>query len=167
MKKINLTMLFILALSPFTTALADEPKMLISVKRISMETALSIAKGTIEACRKEGVQISVTVVDRAGVPQVMLRDVLAPTVSQTISEQKALAALSFNAKTSQLEGRFKSFGSVAKTEGLIFSAGGVPIQAGGRILGGVGVSGAPSGELDEKCAQAGIDVVLDDLEMAD
>ncbi|MGB5405433.1 MAG: heme-binding protein, partial [Thiogranum sp.] len=29
----------------------------------------------------------------------------------------------------------------------------------------VGVSGAPSGKTDEECAQAGIDEVIDDLEM--
>jgi len=49
---------------------------------------------------------------------------------------------------------------------LIMSAGGVPIQVGGALVGAVGVSGAPSGETDEECAQAGIDAVLDDLEMA-
>ncbi|MDX1810544.1 MAG: heme-binding protein [Gammaproteobacteria bacterium] len=147
--------------------LADEQPMLINVKRMSMETALTMAKGAIDACRKEQIQISVTVVDRAGVTQVALRDVLAPTVSLTISEQKARAALAFNVKTADMEGRFKNFGSVAKTDGLIFSAGGVPVNAGGRILGAVGVSGAPSGKLDEKCAQAGIDTVLDELEMAD
>ena len=46
------------------------------------------------------------------------------------------------------------------------SAGGVPIQAGGRMLGGVGVSGAPSGETDEACAEAGVEAVIDDLEMS-
>jgi len=146
---------------------SDEQPMLITVKRISMETALSIAKVAIETCRKEAVQIAVTVVDRAGDPQVILRDVLTPAVALTISEQKARAALSFNSPTSNLQGRFKNHGSVAKVDGLIFSAGGVPIQAGGSILGGIGVSGAPSGELDEKCAKAGLDAVLDDLEMAD
>jgi uncharacterized protein GlcG (DUF336 family) len=45
------------------------------------------------------------------------------------------------------------------------SAGGVPINIGGTIMGGVGVSGAPSGEIDEKCAVAGIDAVRADLEM--
>ena len=145
----------------------DEASPWVSVKRITLETSLTIAKQAIETCRKEGVQISVTVVDRAGAPQIMLRDVLAPEVSVTISEQKARAALSFNVKTSGLKGRFTEHGSVAKVEGLIFSAGGVPINAGGRILGAVGVSGAPSGTLDEKCAQSGIDAILDDLEMAD
>jgi uncharacterized protein GlcG (DUF336 family) len=45
------------------------------------------------------------------------------------------------------------------------SPGGLPVQAGGQLLGGVGVSGAPSGKTDEACAQAGIDQVIDDLEM--
>ncbi len=34
------------------------------------------------------------------------------------------------------------------------------------MLGGVGVSGAPAGETDEECAQAGVDAVIDDLEMS-
>ena len=169
-KKIFKSLSFLLLFSFFHQAFADntsEEPLMISVKRITMETALTIAKNTIDACRTEGVQISVSVVDRAGVTQVALRDVLAPTVSLTISEQKAKAALSFNAPTSSLERRFKNHGSVAKVEGLIFSAGGIPIQAGGLILGGVGVSGAPSGTLDEKCAKAGLEAVLDDLAMAD
>jgi uncharacterized protein GlcG (DUF336 family) len=45
------------------------------------------------------------------------------------------------------------------------SAGGLPIQAGGQLLGAVGVSGAPSGKTDEECAQAGMDTIIDDLEM--
>jgi uncharacterized protein GlcG (DUF336 family) len=45
------------------------------------------------------------------------------------------------------------------------SAGGVPINVGGFIYGGIGVSGAPSGETDEVCAQAGLDAVAEDLEM--
>ncbi|HEY9148817.1 MAG TPA: heme-binding protein, partial [Gammaproteobacteria bacterium] len=56
--------------------------------------------------------------------------------------------------------------AVPKIDGLVVSAGGLPITAGGTILGGVGVSGAPSGETDEKCAQAGIDAVSADLEMS-
>ena len=46
------------------------------------------------------------------------------------------------------------------------AAGGLPIEVGGALVGAVGVSGAPSGVTDEECAQAGVDAVLDDLEMA-
>ena len=149
-----------------TAVVAEEAPLLVPIKRMSMETALRVAQGAIKACRKEGVQIAVTVVDRGGHPQVMLRDVLAMDMAQRISEQKAYAAMSFNAPTSSLEGRFKTYGSVGKIEGAIFSAGGIPVQAGGQIIGGVGVSGAPSGKTDESCAQAGIAAVQDDLDMA-
>jgi len=145
---------------------AENPP-IIPIKRLSMEMALQIAQGAIEQCRKEGVQIAVTVVDRGGHAQAVLRDVLAMDLTLTISKQKAYTAMSFNSPTSALENRFKTPFAVGKIDGLVMSAGGLPINAGGTILGGVGVSGAPSGETDEKCAKAGIDAVIADLEMAD
>ena len=50
--------------------------------------------------------------------------------------------------------------------GVVMSAGGVPIEVGGSLLGGVGVSGAPTGETDQECAQAGVEAVQTDLEMS-
>lgn len=146
--------------------LAEQP-LIVNIKRMSMETALRIAQAAIKECRKQGVQVAVTVVDRGGRNQVVLRDVLAPDVTLPISHQKAYTAMSFNSATSALEGRFKSPFSVGKVDGLVMSAGGVPVQIGGSILGGVGVSGAPSGETDEKCARAGVAEVAGDLELAE
>ena len=145
----------------------SEDPAIVSIKRLSMEMALQIAKGAIEQCRKEGVQIAVTVVDRGGHAQAVLRDVLAMDLTLTISQQKAYTAMSFNSPTSELGNRFKAPFSVGKIDGLVMSAGGLPINVAGAILGGVGVSGAPTGETDEKCAKAGIDAVLAELEMAE
>jgi len=148
--------------------LASETQpLMVQIPRLSLDTALRAAQATIDACRREAVQVTVTIVDRGGHPQVVLRDVLAMDLTLTVSRNKAYTALSFNTPTSQLAGRFDSPLSVAKTPGLVFSAGGLPINAGGAILGGIGVSGAPSGETDEKCARAGLDAISDDLEMAD
>ncbi len=149
---------------PYSSTSADE-SMTLSIKRLKMETALRIAQASIKQCRKEGVQIAVTVVDRSGHPQVMLRDVLAMDITLEISKQKAHTAMAFNTPLSQLEDRFTKPFQVAKLDGLIISAGGIPINIGGSILGGIGVSGAPSGMIDEKCAQAGLDAVRDDIEM--
>jgi len=146
--------------------LAEQPVM-VTIKRLSLESALAIAKATIDQCRKEGVQVAVTVVDRGGHPQAILRDVLAPDITLTISKQKAYTAMAFNSATSALEGRVTAPYAFAKVDGLVMSAGGLPISAGGSLVGGVGVSGAPSGKLDESCAQAGIDAVRADLEMAE
>lgn len=148
-----------------SAAQGDQPVM-VNIQRLSMDTALAIARTAIEQCREEGVQVAVTVVDRSGDPQVVLRDVLAMDFTLTISRQKAHTAMAFNAPTSTLEERFTAPFSVAKVEGILPAAGGLPITAAGAIVGGVGVSGAPSGQIDEKCARAGIDAVQMDLEMA-
>ena len=161
--KTTLSFLILLAIAP-TGAIAEEG-MTISVKRMKMETALRIAQAAIAQCRKEGVQIAVTVVDRSGHPQAILRDVLAMDITLEISKQKAHTAMAFNSPLSQLEDRFTKPFQVAKLDGLVISAGGIPINIGGSILGGIGVSGAPSGKTDEKCAQAGLDAVRDDLEL--
>jgi len=144
---------------------ADNENPTVSIKRLTMETALRIAQAAITQCRKEGVQIAVTVVDRGGHPQVVLRDVLAMDITVPISKQKAHTAMAFNSPLSQLEGRFTKPFQVPKLDGLIIAAGGIPINVGGTIMGGIGVSGAPSGKTDEKCAKAGLKAVQDDLEM--
>lgn len=144
--------------------LADETAVVVPIKRMSMENALAVAQGAIEACRKQGVQIAATVVDRDGSVQVVLRDTIAAPLTLTISQQKAYTAANFNAATSALQDRAGT--PVGRVAGLVMSAGGVPIQAGGSLLGAIGVSGAPSGATDEQCAQAGIDTVQDDLEMS-
>lgn len=150
-----------------TAGLAEEEQpIVVNIKRMSLDVALRIAQAAIDQCRKEGVQIAVTVVDRGGHPQAVLRDVLAQDLTLDISKKKAYTAMSFNLKTSDMVGRFTTPYSVPKVDSLIIAAGGVPVTASGNILGGVGVSGAPSGEIDEKCAQAGANAVSDDLEMA-
>lgn len=156
--------IFIILALPYSWASAEQ-SMTLSIKRLKMETALRIAQAAITQCRKEGVQIAVTVVDRSGHPQVILRDVLAMDITLEISKQKAHTAMAFNTPLSQLEDRFNKPFQVAKLDGLVISAGGIPINIGGSILGGIGVSGAPSGKIDEKCAEAGLDAVRDDIEM--
>lgn len=166
MKKIiRLISLPVLLALSISTVTAAEQAMTVNIKRLSLETASKIAQAAIEQCRKEGVQIAVTVVDRGGHPQAVLRDVLAMDITLPISKQKAHTAMAFNTPLSQMEGRFTRPFQVAKLDGLIVSAGGIPINIGGNILGGIGVSGAPSGETDEKCARAGLDAVSADLEM--
>ncbi len=156
----------LLALSSIGYANEPEQPAMVDIKRMSLDMALKLAKAAITECRKQGVQVAVTVIDRGAHPQVILRDVLAMDLTLTISKQKAYTAMSFNSATSKLSDRFKEPFSIGKVEGIVTSAGGLPINAGGSILGGVGVSGAPSGETDEKCAQAGINAIIDDLEMA-
>jgi uncharacterized protein GlcG (DUF336 family) len=143
---------------------ADAEAMIVQVNRMTLETANAIALATVEACREKGIQIGVTVVDRDGIPQAVMRDTIAPTITLPISRGKAYAAVMFNVATSQLAERANT--PIGRAPGVVMSTGGIPIQVGGSLIGGVGVSGAPSGETDAECAQAGIDAVQMDLEMS-
>ncbi len=165
MNNIPKSLLLITGLTLAHGGVADEDVApTVSLKRLSLETATTIAQGAIEACRKQGIQIGVTVVDRDGTVQVVLRDTIAAPVTLPISRQKAFTAVNFNAPTSQLGERADT--PIGRLDGLMMVPGGLPVQAAGQLLGGVGVSGAPSGKTDEACAQAGIDQVIEDLEMA-
>ncbi len=99
-------------------------------------------------------------------PATVLRDTLAMPLTIDVAQQKAYAAMNFNSPTSLLENRFTSPFSPGKIEGIILSAGGLPIAAGGTIIGGIGVSGAPSGKTDEECASAGLEAITAELEMS-
>jgi uncharacterized protein GlcG (DUF336 family) len=138
--------------------------LVVSVKRLSMDTAVELAQGTIAACREKGIQIGVTVVDRDGTVQVQLRDTIAAPITGPISKMKAFTAANFNAATSAMAARAES--PIGRIDGLVMSAGGLPIQVGGALIGAVGVSGAPDGATDEACAKAGLDKVAEELELA-
>ncbi len=129
-----------------------------------MATALTIAQAAIEECTKKGIQIGVTVVDRDGTVQVTLRDTIAAPITLMFSKGKAYTAVNFNSATSALTERANT--AIGYAPGMVMAAGGLPIEVGGKLVGAVGVSGSPSGEVDEQCAQAGVDAVLDDLEMS-
>ena len=163
----RLSFVVISAAIAFTTpavAAEQEAAATVPIPRLAMDLAMKMAKAGIDACRKQGLNVAVTVIDRGGHPQVVLRDTLAMDLTLTISKQKAYTAMSFNAPTSQLEGRFPGAYSVPKVDGLLIAAGGLPVTGGGAIIGGIGVSGAPTGQQDEKCAQAGIDAIKFELE---
>lgn len=165
MKSATLIVLVLSLAMPAAAQTTGQQPVLVSIKRMSLDTALKAARAAIEACRKQGVQVAVTVIDRGGDAQVVLRDVFAPDLALKVSQAKAYAAMSFVTPTSQLEGRFSTpFGPPA-VGGVVIGAGGLPIRAGGELVGGIGVGGAPSGQTDERCAQAGYDAISEELEL--
>ncbi len=147
------------------SAIAVDEKLTIEIKRLSAESAIAVATAAMLECRKQGYQATATVVDKNGIVQAVIRDTLAPPISIPISKAKAFTAVNFSADTSAMAERQNT--GVGRFEGVLMSAGGVNINIGGTIYGAVGVSGAPSGEIDEDCAKAGIEAIAEDLEMAD
>jgi uncharacterized protein GlcG (DUF336 family) len=138
-----------------------------ALKQLTPETALRAAQAALAKCRDNGYQVAVSVVDRHGITQVLLRDRFAGPHTVDVSANKAWSAVSFKTNTSELE---KSSRAGTAMSGLRhvprFTAigGGVMIEAGGSLLGAIGVSGAPGGDADEACALAGTKAIADSLE---
>jgi uncharacterized protein GlcG (DUF336 family) len=121
----------------------------------------------LSSCRASGYQVAVTVVDRFGVPQVMLRDRFAGPHAPLTASGKAWTAASFKTSTAELNaisqpGMMQS--GIRDLPGVVIVGGGLMVEAGGSLVAAVGVSGAPGGEADEACARAGIDAIRDRLE---
>jgi uncharacterized protein GlcG (DUF336 family) len=106
-------------------------------------------------------------VDRFGQPQVMLRDRFAGLPAADTATSKAYTALSFRAATSDLARSIRSGqldAGLAQLPRVAMLAGGLAIETGGTLLGGIGVAGAPGGDKDEACARAGLDAVRDRID---
>lgn len=136
-------------------------------KSLTPETALLAAKAAMELCRKQGYQVAVAVVDRAGLTQVLLRDRFAGAHTQEVAVNKAWTAASFKTSTAVLANETqagKALSGLRNLPKLMAVAGGLVIEGGGATLGAIAVSGAPGGEADEVCAKAGIKAIAEDLE---
>lgn len=139
-----------------------------AVRLLSPETALKAAQAALTSCRDRGFQAAVAVVDRMGVVQVLLRDRFAGPHTPDMATAKAYTAASFRTNTTELAeasqaGRPAS--GIRHRPGVAAVGGGMMIEAGGSLLGAIGVSGAPGGREDDACAAAGIAAIREDIEL--
>ncbi|UCH38810.1 MAG: heme-binding protein [Gammaproteobacteria bacterium] len=146
-------------------AAADEHA-LFTTKSLTPETAMKAVAAAMKQCRDDGYQVAVAVVDRMGNMQAMLRDRYAGAHTPETARRKAWTATSFRTNTTDLidptqAGQRQS--GVRHVTGALMLGGGVLIDAGGSLVGAIGVSGAPNGEADDVCAKAGIAAIEDDI----
>ncbi|MFD7527066.1 MULTISPECIES: heme-binding protein [unclassified Streptomyces] len=123
---------------------------------LTVAAATKAARATLDAAKKENQRVSVAVVDRNGNTIVTLRGDGAGPQSYDAAQKKAFTAVSWNAPTSELAKRLTNAPTLKDIPGTLFLAGGAPVTTKGAPIAGIGVAGAPSGDLDEKFAQAGV-----------
>ena len=155
MRSAKLALLASISVFAAAPALAQAPQV---EKNVSMGLALAIIQGTLEQCTKDGYKVSITIVDKAGNVAAQIRGDGTSPHTMEFSRLKAYTARIRNQTSLQtmkeLEDPARSF--LRQIPGVVGVGGGVPIRAGNEVIGGVGVSGAPGGEKDEVCANAGI-----------
>ncbi len=156
-----------IALASIFIAGSAQAQSTFTVKQLTLESAQKAANAAISSCRKAGYQVAVAVVDKAGVVQVLLRDRFAGAHTPDMAVGKAWTAASFRQSTTELAKETqpgRPMSGVRQHPRVIAAGGGLPIESGGSVLGGIAVSGAPGGDADDACAAAGIKAIIDDLE---
>ncbi|MET9573212.1 heme-binding protein [Streptomyces virginiae] len=126
---------------------------------LTVDAATRAAQAALKAAAAENQKVTVAVVDRNGNTIVTLRGDGAGPQSYESAQRKAYTAVSWNAPTSVLAGRLAQAPNLKDIPGTLFLGGGTPVQANGAPVAGIGVAGAPSGDLDEKFAKAGVDAL--------
>jgi len=156
--------LTVLIMAP-RAATADDEHM-VNFKVLTPELALELAQATLADCRKRGFQTAVAVVDRFGVLQALVRDRFAGPHTPETARRKAWTAVSFRTDTLAMSENTRAgeeaSGARFVTDALMIG-GGVMVDAGGTMVAGVGVSGAPGGEADDACARVGIEAIADKI----
>ena len=139
-----------LSLAAALPARAEEA--IVTYKSIAPDVAFDLARAALNKCRKDGYQVAVVVLDRFGAPLVTLRDRFTPAGALDIANGKAWTAGTFTRDTADFVKAIKDgtlSAGLANLPRVTPLVGGLVIQAGGSLLGSVGVAGAPGGDKDE------------------
>jgi uncharacterized protein GlcG (DUF336 family) len=147
-------------LMPYTVPAADDlPKEAV----LPMGLAGKAIQASLDACNKDGYRVSVSIVDRSGVLRVMARADGAGPHTVDSSKKKAYTAASLRRPTTELAELINKVPTLQAlrevNDQMLMLGGGLPIEIGGEIVGGIGVGGAPGAHLDDACAQAGLDAI--------
>lgn len=136
---------------------------LVSQRNLSLGMAKTIAEATLAECKAKGFHTSAAVIDRAGQVLVILRDEAAVAETAEMARRKAYTARMFRSTTLEFQKRTIDDPTLAPQRNvadILALGGGVPIRAGGEIIGGVGSAGSNQ-QQDDACAKAGVAAVAD------
>jgi uncharacterized protein GlcG (DUF336 family) len=133
-------------------------------KVLTMDVAHTIAQEALNSCKASGYRVTALVVDGLNAPKALLRDDGATASTTEVAKMKATSTMLFNRPSGPAQplppGQVAPPATIA---GTINAQGGVPIKVGEVTIGAVAVSGAPGGDKDAACANAGIAKVADKL----
>ena len=154
----------------FVAPTGTQAQGVINMPKLSAALANELVGESVAICAQKGYPVVAVVVDLDGVRQAVLRGDRAPIHSMDNAYYKAYTAASLT--LARKEDSTKAIAermakapptTVPQTPlpNVTYAIGGVTIMAGGKPVGGIGVSGAPGGQIDEDCARAAIAKIQD------
>ena len=134
----------------------------------ALALAVEAAQTAVATCTTNGYKTTATVVDSAGVPIVILSGDGAPERTQAVGLSKTTTTIKYKVPSGEIADRVKTdtaLDAEVKADPKIGTArrGALPIKVGGEIIGALSVSGAPGGDKDEVCVQAGLEKIASRL----
>ncbi len=147
-------------------AKAADPLPTETFKILPAALAVEAAEAAIASCKGQGYNVAVAIVDRVGDLRLLLVGEGASALARDLSRRKAYTSALRRMPTADLAKQVATPGAFNPTlydTQMVTALGGVPIKAGNDTIGGIGVSGAPGGDKDEACANAGLGKIGDRL----
>ena len=130
---------------------------------LPLDLATKAADAALKACAAQGHNFSVAIVARDGATKVLLKADDSGPHTVTSAQGKAFTSAALGRDTAGLA---EFIASKPANDGLrdmdarmVIQAGGLPVKLGKALVGGIGVGGAPSGDLDAGCATAGLKAI--------
>lgn len=130
---------------------------------LPLDIATKAADEALKACVAEGHNVSVAIVARDGSTKVLIKADNSGPHTGSSAQGKAFTSAALGRDTAGLA---EFIASKPANEGLrdmdarmVIQAGGLPIKFGKALVGGIGVGGAPSGDIDAGCAVAGLKAI--------
>jgi glc operon protein GlcG len=148
--------ILILLLAPAATAAFAQAPPTYGTE-ITLETAKKIAAAAVVEAVKNKWAVAVAIVDNHGFLVYYERLDDTQTAGPNIAVEKARTAAMFRRPSKVFEDMSKTRVAVLGLPGATPITGGLPIVVDGKIIGGIGVSGAATSEHDEQVARAGLD----------
>lgn len=143
--------------------LAVSAQQLPSAPYLPLELAAQAANAALNACAADGHNVSVAVVARDGATKVLLKADNSGPHTGPSATGKAFTSAAMGRDTAGLAA---FIAAQPANEGLrdmdyrmVIQGGGLPVRIGNALVGGIGVGGAPSGDMDAKCAAAGLKAI--------
>jgi len=153
-------------------ASAVQAQGVINQPRLSAHLANQVVGDSVAFCAQKKYNVVAVIVDLEGVRQAVLRGNGAPIHSMDNAYYKAYASASLTLgrnedSTHAIAQRMAKAApsNIPNTQlpNVTYARGGIAIKANGKIIAGLGVSGAPGGQFDEECGQSALDKIKDQL----
>ncbi|MYN12793.1 heme-binding protein [Pusillimonas sp. TS35] len=147
----------------FTPVMAFAAPQLPSTPYLPLELATQAAHAALKACAEQGHNVSVAIVARDGATKVLLKADNSGPHTANSAQGKAFTSAALGRDTAGLADFIASKpannGLRDMDARMVIQAGGLPIKFGNALVAGIGVGGAPSGDIDTGCAAAGLKAI--------